>query len=72
MDLVNKCIENAKERINNPKNKMNAFSYISYFTKRNDLSIEDDFYIREQVDKYIDDNFEKIFKIDFTINGKKI
>ena len=72
MDLVNKCIENAKERINNPKHKMNAFSYISYFTKRNDLSIEDDFYIREQINKYIDDNFEKIFKIDFTINGKKI
>ena len=72
MDLINKCIENAKERINNQKNKMNAFNYITYFVKRNDLSIEDDFYIREQVDKYIDDNFEKIFKIDFTINGKKI
>lgn len=68
MDLVNKCIENAKERINNPKNKMNAFSYISYFVKRNDLSFEDDFYIREQVNKYIDENLEKIFKLEFTIN----
>ena len=29
MDLVNKCIENAKERINNQKNKMNAFNYIT-------------------------------------------
>ena len=68
MDLVNKCIENAKERINNTKNKMNAFSYISYFVKRNDLSFEDDFYIREQVNKYIDENLEKIFKLEFTIN----
>lgn len=68
MDLINKCIENAKERINNPKNKMNAFSYISYFVKRNDLNFEDDFYIREQVNKYIDENLEKIFKLEFTIN----
>lgn len=68
MDLVNKCIENAKERINNPKNKMNAFNYITYFVKRNNLSFEDDFYIREQVNKYIDENLEKIFKLEFTIN----
>lgn len=68
MDLVNKCIKNAKERINNPKNKMNAFNYITYFVKRNNLSFEDDFYIREQVNKYIDENLEKIFKLEFTIN----
>lgn len=72
MDLVNKCIENAKERINNPKNKMNAFNYITYFVKRNGLSFEDDSYIREQIYKFIDENFQKLFKLDFTINGKKI
>lgn len=72
MDLVNKCIENAKERINNPKNKMNAYSYITYFVKRNDLTIDDDLYIREEIHKFIDENFQKLFEIDFTINGKKI
>ena len=68
MDLVNKCIENAKERIQNPKNKMNAYSYITYFVKRNDLSIDDDFYIREQISKYL----EKNIKVEFTVNGIKI
>lgn len=68
MDLVNKCIENAKERINNPKNKMNAYSYISYFVKRNELSIDDDFYIREQVSKYLYRNI----KVEFTVNGIKL
>ena len=68
MDLVNKCIENAKQRVDNPKNKMNAFSYISYFTKRNGLSLENDLYIREQISNYLD---EKI-KVDFTVNGVKI
>ena len=69
MNLVNKCIENAKERINNPKNKMNAFNYITYFVKRNELSFEDDFYIRDQISKYIDENAKKIFKLEFTIKG---
>ena len=68
MDLINKCIENAKQRIDNPKNKMNAFSYISYFVKRNDLSIENDLYIRKQISKYLDKNI----KVKFTINGIKI
>lgn len=68
MDLVNKCIENAKERIKNPKNKMNAFNYITYFVKRNKLSIEDDFYIREQISKYLDKNI----KVEFTIDGIKL
>ena len=68
MDLVNKCIENAKERINSPKNKMNAFNYITYFVKRNELSIEDDFYIREQISKYLDKNI----KVEFTVNGVKL
>lgn len=68
MDLVNKCIENAKERINNPKNKMNAFSYITYFVKRNDLSIENDLYIRKEISKYLDKNI----KVKFTVNGIKL
>lgn len=68
MDLVNKCIENAKERINNPKNKMNAYSYITYFVKRNELSFEDDFYIREQISQYLDKNIE----VEFTVNGIRI
>lgn len=68
MDLVNKCIENAKERIKNPKNKMNAYSYIAYFVKRNDLSIEDDLYIRKQISNYLN----KDIKVDFTVNGMKI
>ena len=68
MDLVNKCIKNAKERIKNPKNKMNAFNYITYFVKRNNLTINDDFYIREQISKYLDKNI----KVNFTVNGIKI
>ena len=68
MNLINKCIENAKQRIDNPKNKMNAFSYISYFVKRNDLNIENDLYIRKQISKYLDKNI----KVEFTVNGIKI
>lgn len=68
MDLVNKCIENAKERINNPKNKMNAFNYITYFVKRNELTIDDDLYIREQISKYLNKNI----KVEFTVNGVEI
>ena len=44
---------------------MNAFSYISYFVKRNELSFDDDFYIREQISKYLDKNI----KVEFTVNG---
>ena len=68
MNLVNQCIENAKERIKNPNNKMNAFNYITYFVKTNELSSEDDFYIREQISKYLDKNI----KVEFTVNGMKI
>lgn len=68
MNLVDKCIKNAKERIMNPKNKMNAYSYINYFVKRNELSSEDDFYIRDQISKYLDKNI----KVEFTVNGMKI
>ena len=56
-ELVEKCI------------KMNVYSYISYFSKRNDLTIEEVDYIREQVNNYIDENFTKIFDMNFTING---
>lgn len=66
--LITKCIENAKERIKNPRNKMNAYSYITYFVKRNELSIEDDFYIRKQISNYLDKNM----KVEFTVNGMKI
>lgn len=68
MNLVDKCIKNAKERIMNPKNKMNAYSYINYFVKRNELSSEDDFYIRSQVDEFLDE----IITVNFTVNGMKI
>lgn len=67
--LAEKCIKNAIDRIENPKHKMNVYSYISYFSKRNDLTIEEVDYIREQVSKYIDENFTKLFEVSFTING---
>lgn len=67
--LVEKCIKNSIDRVDNPKHKMNVYSYISYFSKRNELTMEEVDYIREQVNKYIDKNFTKIFEISFTING---
>lgn len=68
-ELVEKCIKNSIDRIEKPKHKMNVYSYISYFSKRNGLTIEEVDYIREQVSKYIDENFTKIFEVSFTING---
>lgn len=50
--LVNKCIENAIDRINNPHHKMNAYSYIAYYSKRNDFTFEEVDYIRSQISKY--------------------
>lgn len=67
--LAEKCIKNSIDRIENPKHKMNVYSYISYFSKRNDLTMEEVDYIREQVNKYIDKNFTKLFEVSFTING---
>lgn len=70
--LVNKCIENAIDRINNPHHKMNAYSYITYYSKRNDFTFEEVDYIRSQISKYIDENSIRIFNINFTINGLSI
>lgn len=66
---IKKCIENTISRVENSKNRMNAFSYINYFCKRNNLTIEDNFYIREEVSKYIDENSNRLFQTEFTING---
>lgn len=71
-ELVEKCIKNSIDRIERPRHKMNVYSYISYFSKRNDLTIEEVDCIREQVNKYIDENFTKIFDMNFTINGVAI
>lgn len=71
-NLVEKCIENAIERLTDNKNKMNTYAYITYFVKRNNLSIEEDLYIRDEVSKYIDKNESRLFEVSFTINGKKI
>lgn len=68
-DVIKKCIENTISRVVKQKNRMNAFSYINYFCKRNNLTIEDEFYIREEVSKYIDRNSSKLFPLKFTING---
>lgn len=65
---VKKCIENTILRIENQKNRMNAFSYIRYFCRRNNLSIDEEFYVREQISKYIDENANRLFPLDFTIN----
>ena len=70
--LVNKCIENAIDRINNPRHKMNAYSYITYYSKRNDFTFEEVDYIRSQISKYIDENSIRIFNINFTINGLSV
>ena len=67
--IIERCIENTISRIENQKHRLNAFTYISYFCKRNDLTIEDEIYIRETVSKYIDDNESRLFPLDFTING---
>lgn len=33
-NLVEKCIENAIERLTDNKNKMNTYAYITYFCKK--------------------------------------
>lgn len=61
---INKCVKNCIERIETKsKNKMNAYSYISYFVKRNNLTMEEDFYIREQFEKYVNKNSKKLFPV---------
>lgn len=69
---IKKCIENTISRIENQKHRMNAYAYIDYFCKRNDLTVEENFYIREEIKKYIDRNSDRLFQTDFTINGESI
>ncbi|MCI8654507.1 MAG: hypothetical protein HFJ48_01335 [Clostridia bacterium] len=69
---VEKCIQEAIRRFTDNKFKMNTFAYISYFVKRNELSFEDDLYIRNKVQKYIDENVQTLCPICFTINEKWI
>ena len=68
-ETINKCIENAISRIENQKNRMPAYSYISYFARRNKLTFDECEYVREQVSTYIDENSNRLFPINFTING---
>lgn len=69
MNKVNKCIENAKKRIEYKRNHMSVYSYISYFVKRNGMSYEEEAYVREEISRYIDENADKLFNLDFTIKG---
>jgi hypothetical protein len=70
--LIDLCVENAKKRVKNAKNKMSYSSYISYFVRRYNLTIADDEEIRKQIKKYIDDNSAALFPTNYTINGAKI
>ena len=72
MNKIELCIENAKQRILNPKNKMNYNAYITYFVKKHNLTIEENNKIREEIEKYIDKNIVVLFPVSFTINGKEI
>lgn len=69
---IKKCIENTISRIENQRHRMNAYSYIDYFCKRNGLTVEENFYIREEIKKYIDRNSDRLFQTEFTINGENI
>lgn len=68
-EIIKKCIENSISRVENSKHRMNAFAYISYFCRRNDLTAEEEFYIREKISEYIDENTERLLPLNFTING---
>lgn len=70
--MIELCIKNAKQRILNPKNKMNYNAYITYFVKKHNLTIEEDLQIREEIKKYIDKNITVLFPVKFTVNGKEI
>ena len=72
MDKVRICVENAKDRILNPKHKMNYSKYITYFVKKHDLTIADDEEIRKQIKQFIDENVSSLFPVTCTINGKEI
>lgn len=66
---VKKCIENTIKRIIDPKNKMDAYSYLDYFSKRNNLTIEENLFARTEVGKFMDEKFNELFEVSFTING---
>lgn len=72
MNKIELCIENAKQRIFNPKNKMNYNAYITYFAKKHNLTIEENDKIREEIEKYINKNITVLFPVKFTVNGKEI
>lgn len=69
---VEKCIQEAIRRLTDSKFKMNAFDYIRYFIKRNELSMSEDLHIRNEVQKYIDENVQTLCPVSFTINGEWI
>ena len=66
--MVNQCIKNAISRVENQGNRWNAYKYIDYFCKRNHLTMEESVQIRNEVSKYIDENIDRLFPINFTIN----
>lgn len=66
---VNKCIENAKHRIEHKRNYMNPYSYISYYAKRYEMTYDEELYCREVINTYVEKNLNELFTADFTING---
>ena len=66
------CISEAIRRLTDNQYKMGCYQYVAYFVKRQGLSINDSFYIREQIEKYIDNNISILFPVEFTINNKKV
>lgn len=63
LEMLNKCIKSAIERLTNNKNRMSTYAYITYFVKKHNLSMEEDWYIREEVSKYIDKHLEELFPV---------
>ena len=66
---VKEWIENTIKRIIDPKNKMDAYSYLDYFSKRNNLTIEENLFARTEVSRFMDEKFNELFEVSFTING---
>lgn len=71
-ELIKKCINEAEKRVFEHKNKMNAFEYVTYFSRRHGLSFQASWTIKKALNEFIDKNFDKLFVIDFTVNNKKI
>ena len=68
-EIVNKCIKNSLARVKPCRGKMGVYAYIKYYCNRNYLTIEEEFYIRKAIKKYIKKNSTKIFDLNFTIEG---